>query len=147
MSDVKRVYETTFIVNASLDDHQIDAVIEKVKDLITKNGGEIREFVKWGRKRFAYPLKKKNNGFYVVIEFSAPGDVIAKLERHYFLDENILRYLSLVLDKRALKARSAAALLAAETPAAPVETKPAEVAPQPAVPEAAPAPPPAAPAV
>ena len=143
MSDVKRVYETTFIVNASLDDHQIDAVIEKVKDLITKNGGEIREFVKWGRKRFAYPLRKKNNGFYVVIEFSAPGDVIAKLERHYFLDENILRYLSLVLDKRALKARSAAALLAAEQPAA-AEVKPEE-APKAAAPEAAPAPSPAAP--
>ena len=137
MPDAKRVYETTFIVNASLDDHQIDAVIEKVKDLITKNGGEIREFVKWGRKRFAYPLKKKNNGFYVVIEFSAPGDVIAKLERHYFLDENILRYLSLVLDKRALKARTAAALLAAEQPA--VEAKPEE-APKAAAPEAAPAP-------
>jgi small subunit ribosomal protein S6 len=141
MSDVKRVYETTFIVNASLDDHQIDAVIEKVKDLITKNGGEIREFVKWGRKRFAYPLKKKNNGFYVVIEFSAPGDVIAKLERHYFLDENILRYLSLVLDKRALKARTAAALLAAEQPAV-IEAKPEE-APKAAAPEAAPAPSPA----
>ncbi len=136
MPDTKRVYETTFIVNASLDDHQIDAVIEKVKELITKNGGEIREFVKWGRKRFAYPLKKKNNGFYVVIEFSAPGDVIAKLERHYFLDENILRYLSLVLDKRALKARTAAALLAAEQPTA--EAKPEET-PKAAAPEAAPA--------
>ncbi|MCX6133569.1 MAG: 30S ribosomal protein S6 [Ignavibacteriales bacterium] len=137
MSDVKRVYETTFIVNASLDDHQIDAVIEKVKDLIIKNGGEIREFVKWGRKRFAYPIRKKNNGFYVVIEFSAPGEVIAKLERHYFLDENVLRYLSLVLDKRALKARTAAALLAAEQPAA--EVKPEE-APKPVAPEAAAAP-------
>jgi small subunit ribosomal protein S6 len=134
MPDVKRVYETTFIVNASLDDHQIDTVIDKVKDLITKNGGEIREFVKWGRKRFAYPIKKKNNGFYVVIEFSAPGEVIAKLERHYFLDESILRYLSLVLDKRALAARTTAALLAAEQPA--VEVKPEE-APKAVAPEVA----------
>lgn len=134
MPGVKRVYETTFIVNASLDDHQIDSVIDKVKELITKNGGEIREFVKWGRKRFSYPIKKKNNGFYVVIEFSAGGDLIAKLERHYFLDEHILRYLSLVLDKRALKARTTAALLAAEQPA--VETKPEE-APKAAPPEVA----------
>jgi small subunit ribosomal protein S6 len=133
MPDVKRVYETTFIVNAAIDDHQIDAVIEKVKDLITKNGGEIREFVKWGRKRFAYPIKKKNNGFYVVIEFGAGGDLVAKLERHYFLDEHILRYLTLVLDKRALKARTAAALLAAEQPAVAVEPKPEDA------PKAAPA--------
>lgn len=118
MHDVKRVYETTFIVNASLDDHQIDAVIEKAKEIITKNGGEIREFVKWGRKRFTYPIRKKNNGFYVVIEFSATGNTIAKLERHYFLDESILRYLTLVLDKRALRARTTAALVAAEQPAA-----------------------------
>jgi len=122
MPQSKHVYETTFIVNASLDDHQIDAAIEKVKDLILKNEGEIRELVKWGRKRFSYPIKKKNNGFYVVIEFSAPGEVVAKLERHYFLDENILRYLTIVLDKRALNAHTAANLLAAEQPAAEVKT-------------------------
>lgn len=137
MSDVKRVYETTFIVNASLDDHQIDAVIEKVKDLIVKNGGEIRELVKWGRKRFTYTIRKKNNGFYVVIEFGAAGNIVAKLERHYFLDESILRYLTLVLDKRALKARTAAALLAAEQPA--TQTKPEEAAKPAAVAEAPPA--------
>ena len=138
MPDTKRVYETTFIVNASLDDHQIDNVIEKVKDLIVKNGGEVRELVKWGRKRFTYTIKKKNNGFYVVIELGAAGDIVAKLERHYFLDESILRYLTLVLDKRALKARTTAALLAAEQPA--TEVKPEE-APKPAVAaEAAPAP-------
>jgi small subunit ribosomal protein S6 len=138
MPDAKRVYETTFIVNASLDDHQIDAVIEKVKDLIVKNGGEIRELVKWGRKRFAYTIKKKNNGFYVVIEFGAGGDIVAKLERHYFLDDSILRYLTLVLDKRALKARTAAALLAAEQPA--TETKPEEAAKPAPVAEAPPTP-------
>jgi small subunit ribosomal protein S6 len=132
MPDTRRVYETTFIVSASLDDHQIDGVIEKVRDLITKNGGEIRELVKWGRKRFSYTIKKKNNGFYVVIEFMAPGDLIAKLERHYFLDESILRYITLVLDKRALKARTAAALLAAEQPAAEAKTDEAAKAAAPA---------------
>lgn len=104
----RRIYETTFIVNAALDDPQIDAVIERVKEAIVKYGGEIRDLVKWGRKRFAYPIKKKNNGFYTVIEFTAPGEAIAKLERHYQLDENIIRYLTIVLDKNALKAKAAA---------------------------------------
>lgn len=105
MDQPKNVYETTFIVNATLDDAQLDGVIGKVTDLIQKQGGDIRELVKWGRKRFSYTIQKKNNGFYVVCEFSAPGSMIAKLERHYFLDENILRYLTIHLTPKMLGVR------------------------------------------
>jgi small subunit ribosomal protein S6 len=123
MSTASRLYETTFVVNAALDDPQIDAVIDKVTELITKNGGRVQDLNKWGRKRFAYPIKKKNNGFYVVIEFTAPGDLIAKLERHYHLDEDIIRYLTVQLSKKALKAKA--------TPVAAVaEPVPAASAPQ-----------------
>ena len=108
MTQKLRAYETTFIVNASLDDPQIDATIDKVKDVITRNGGEITDLAKWGRKRFAYPIKRRNNGFYVVISFNAPGTLIAKLERHFQLEENILRFLVIALDKHALKAKVSA---------------------------------------
>jgi small subunit ribosomal protein S6 len=99
------IYETTFIVNAGLDDPQIDAIIDKVQEVIIKNNGEILELAKWGRKRFAYPIKKKNNGFYVVCEFKSSGDLIARLERHFLLDENIIRFLIIGLDKKSLQAR------------------------------------------
>src|SRR5512140_2905611 len=113
----KRLYESTFIVNAGLDDAQIDAVIEKVKDVITKHGGEVKDLAKWGRKRFAYSIRKKNNGFYVDTEFDATGDVIPKLERHYQLDENVIRYLTIALDKKALQSRiKPSDLLKAATP-------------------------------
>ncbi len=105
MEQKKNIYETTFIVNASLDDPQIDTIIDKVQEVITKNNGEIMELAKWGRKRFAYPIKKKNNGFYVVCEFKASGDLIARLERHFLLEENIIRFLIIGLDKKALQAR------------------------------------------
>lgn len=105
MAQKKKIYETTFIVNAGLDDPQIDAIIDKVKELITKQGGEIMELTKWGRKRFAYSIKKKNNGFYVLCEFSSTGDLVARLERHFQLDENIIRFLIIMLDKKALQAR------------------------------------------
>ena len=49
MEQKKNIYETTFIVNASLDDPQIDTIIDKVQEVITKNNGEIMELAKWGR--------------------------------------------------------------------------------------------------
>jgi small subunit ribosomal protein S6 len=105
MEKKKNIYEATFIVNASLDDPQIDAIIDKVQEGIIKNNGEIMELAKWGRKRFAYPIKKKNNGFYVVCEFKSSGDLIARLERFFLLEENIIRFLIIGLDKKALQAR------------------------------------------
>jgi small subunit ribosomal protein S6 len=118
-------YETTFIVNATLEDTQVDVIIEKVKELITKNGGQILAAEKWGRKRLTYTIRKKNNGFYMFFEFKAPGDAIAKLERHYQLEEQILRYLTVKLDKKALKARAAKLAAAAALAVAAEEPQPA----------------------
>lgn len=105
----QRQYETTVIINASLEDTQIDAVIARISDTITKNGGTITALNKWGRKRLAYPINKKSNGYYVNIEFTAPPTLIAVLERSYQLDEMVLRYLTIALDRKALEARKASA--------------------------------------
>ncbi|MFZ4621795.1 MAG: 30S ribosomal protein S6 [Bacteroidota bacterium] len=105
MQHQSKIYESIIIINATLEDAQIEAEIEKVKDFITKNNGEIRSLEKWGRRRLAYAIKKKNNGFYVLYEFKSQGDLIAKLERHYLLNENVIRFLTIELNKKALKAR------------------------------------------
>ncbi len=123
-----RLYETTFIVNASLDDAQVEGVIARVQDTITKNGGTVSALNKWGRKRLAYTISKKTNGFYVNIEFEGPGTLLAQLERMYQLDEMILRYLTIKLDTKAIAARKAAAALTAaavpEQPPAPPAREP-----------------------
>lgn len=113
----KHIYETTFIVNASVDDAQIEAAIERVQDVITKNGGTIIALNKWGRKRLAYPINKKTTGFYCHIEFEAEGSVIGLVERSYQLDELILRFLTIHLSRNALKARAKALREAAAAPA------------------------------
>jgi small subunit ribosomal protein S6 len=117
----QHIYETTFIVNASVDDAQVEAAIARVQDVITKNGGSIIALNKWGRKRLAYPIHKKTTGFYCHIEFEAEGSVIALLERSYQLDELILRFLTVHLSKNALKARAKALREASEAPKAEAE--------------------------
>ena len=121
----KRTYETTFIVTASLDDAQTESVINRVQDTITKGGGTISSFNKWGRKRLSYPINKKTTGFYVNMEFVAPGTAITSLKRTLQLDEMILRHLTIIVDPKVLKARKASAAAEAEaTPeAAPVPAR------------------------
>jgi len=105
MEQTKRPYEITFIINASLEDPQIETFITQVTELITRNGGEITAVNKWGRKRLAYTIQKKNNGYYANIEFVAAGAVIPQVERMLSLDENVIRFLSIQLDQKALDAR------------------------------------------
>jgi len=95
-------YESVVIINAALEDDQIDAILGRVEELIKSNGGEITEIDKWGRKRLAYPIQKSKSGYYSVYKFIAPREVVSKLERAYRLEESIIRYLTIVLDKKAL---------------------------------------------
>lgn len=99
----KGVYESAILVNAALDDQQIEAILTKIKDFIINNGGQIRDFENWGRKRLAYTVEKSKIGYYAIFRFDASSDFIAKLERTYSLDEHILRYLTLTLDSDALE--------------------------------------------
>lgn len=94
---VRRVYETTFIVNAALEDNDVEAVITKVTGYIENHGGKIQEIDKWGRRRLAYPINKKYNGFYVHIIFDSNSNTIPILERFMVLEDTVLRHLTLVL--------------------------------------------------
>jgi len=96
------VYESAAIINAALDDEQIENIISRIKDFITNNGGDIRDVENWGRKRLAYMINKSKIGYYAVFRFNAPTNIISKLERNYTLDEHILRYLTISLDKDAV---------------------------------------------
>lgn len=99
-----RNYESVVLINAALEDDQIEATISRILEVLTTNGGEIIEADKWGRKRLAYPIKKAKSGYYLVLRFKAPTELISTLERNYRLDENIIRYITIALDKNALEA-------------------------------------------
>ncbi len=99
----KNHYESAVIINAAIEEEQIEATIKRIEDIIRNNGGEIVDVDKWGRKRLAYAVNKTKSGYYAILRFVAPPELIAKLERMYQLDEYIIRYLTVVLDKFALE--------------------------------------------
>jgi len=98
-----QTYESAVLINATLDDPQIEGLISKIKETITANGGEVREVENWGRKRLAYMVNKSKIGYYAIFRFDAPTTIISKLERFYTLDDHILRFINIKLDAIALE--------------------------------------------
>ena len=99
MSEVINKYETIFVVDASLEDEAIAGIVEKFKTLIS-NAGEIEgEVEEWGKRRLAYPIDYKTEGYYVLVNFSAKPDFPLELERIYNITDGLLR--SIIIRKDA----------------------------------------------
>lgn len=97
---IRRLYESTYIVNAVLEDAEIDTIVDRIVEFLGQHEAQILEMNKWGRRRLAYPIKKKYNGYYVYLVFEAPAEAIPQLERFYILEENIMRHLTVQLDPK-----------------------------------------------
>ena len=100
-----RNYETIFILDSAAEEDRIESQIQKYVNFITKNNSEIVNIDRWGRRKFAYPIKKKHTGYYVSIEFTSEPGIITKLDRTYHLDDNVLRYLTVSYDKKTMAER------------------------------------------
>ncbi len=94
-------YETVFICTPVLSEPQVKETVNKFKDIITGNGGEMIHDEDWGMKKLAYPIQKKSTGFYHLFEFRIDPSVIGKLETEFRRDERVIRFLTVKLDKYA----------------------------------------------
>ena len=122
-------YEMIYIIDADLEEAARKELIEKVSALIANNGGEIEKVDEtWGKRKLAYAIDYKTEGWYVLVTFKAPVELPRELERNLQINENVLRYLviKLVEKKHSVKPRAERpAPVAAPAEAAPVEAAPA----------------------
>ena len=91
-------YEVLFVVDLTPGEEGVKALVEKFSKIIADNG-EISEVNEWGKRRLAYPINDMNDGYYVLVNFSAPTDFPAELERIFSITDGILR--SMVIAKEA----------------------------------------------
>lgn len=84
-------YELLYIISSSATEEQREGVIEKIKALIEKNGGEIVGTDKMGMKKFAYPIDFKNEGFYVLVNFNTNSEAISVINNAMNITENVVR--------------------------------------------------------
>jgi small subunit ribosomal protein S6 len=85
-------YEVLFIIDPALEDEKKEATIEAVKEIIAADG-EVGNVDVWGMRKLAYPIKKKSEGYYVVIEFKGNPTLPKELDRRLKISDNVMRHL------------------------------------------------------
>ena len=87
-----RPYEVMIILDAGLEEEAIRSALDRATELIQSRGGTVVSTDRWGRRRFAYELKHKWEGYYVVLRAEAEPSVMAELDRSLFLADEVLRH-------------------------------------------------------
>ncbi|MHB1930468.1 MAG: 30S ribosomal protein S6 [Acidimicrobiales bacterium] len=87
-----RPYEVMVILDAGLDEDVIRATIDRATQLVTTGGGTVGRVDRWGRRRFAYEVHHRSEGYYVVIEATAEPSVMADLHRMLGLTDEVVRH-------------------------------------------------------
>ena len=103
-----REYETIYITHPNLSDSQQTQIDERLRSVIERRKGRVFFQRSMGKRPLAYPLKKQTAGVYVLMDYAAEGGAVNELERYIRLDENILRFLTVVKKEKVdVEARAA----------------------------------------
>lgn len=94
-----RHYELGFILHPEVEQSDVTQTVDRVGQYVTSGGGEVASVDVWGRRALAYPIRRQNEGTYVFLQVQLEPQAIQELERNLKLDEEILRYLLLRLEK------------------------------------------------
>ena|SRR5437879_775846 len=108
---MSRRYETVYIFDSALEEPAVNERLERFHALLTAGGqGSITNVAHWGKRTLAFPVKKKDTGYYVVAQFETAGTLLPEYERAVKLDEGVLRYLVVVNEGLPAKPEPAAVI-------------------------------------
>ena len=115
-------YEVIYIIDTAMEEGARKELIQKFADLIAANGGAVEKVDEWGKRRLAYAIDYKVEGYYVLMHFTAGPDVPKELQRNLQINENVIRsqVVKLLQKKSSVKPRPVRAPFAAPAAEAPV---------------------------
>ena len=98
-----RIYEELFILRPDTPEEETDQLIEQLSALITKHGGTVDKTDKWGIRKLAYRVQKRNEGFYVLLQFSAQPEAVKELERRMRVSDLVMKFITVRIDEKLKK--------------------------------------------
>ncbi len=90
---ILKQYEVMYIIDAALEDSARAELIDRFSELVKKNGGEVDRVDEWGKRRLAYAINYKTEGYYVLMYIKAPAQMPQELERNFRINDKVLRSL------------------------------------------------------
>ena len=96
-----RRYEQIVILDSDLSEDERSPVFKRLKELSPQYKGFLIDIDEWGQKKLAYEIKKKPRGYYAQVNFCGFGDLVDEMERFFRIDDRILKYMTVLLDKEA----------------------------------------------
>jgi len=94
-----RRYETIFIVDSDISEEERTPLFEKITELMPQQNGLLVELNEWGTKKLAYEIRKRIRGYYVRLDYCGTGALVDEIERLFKIDERILKYMTILLEK------------------------------------------------
>jgi small subunit ribosomal protein S6 len=93
------LYESVFIARQDISASQVDGLADNFENIVKEAGGSVERREYWGLRNLAYRIKKNRKGHYVLFNFDAPSEAIQEMERNMQLNEDVLRYLTIRIEK------------------------------------------------
>lgn len=122
-------YEVVYIIDPAVEEEARKELIAKYNALIAENGGIVDKVEEWGKRRLAYAIDYKTEGYYVLVNFQAESELPKELERNLQISDSVIRYQVIKLLERKAGVKPRPVRVAPAAPAAaeaPVETPAAE---------------------
>jgi small subunit ribosomal protein S6 len=94
------LYEKIMILDPGLDEERVEEAVQRVRDIITRGGGEVLKTENWGIRKLAYELNKREKGYYILLLFKSPPSLIPELERHARVTEQIVKIMIIKIHKK-----------------------------------------------
>jgi len=98
-----RIYEELFIVRPDATEEEVDALVNAASQIVTGGGGTVDKVEKWGVRKLAYRVAKREEGFYVLMQFTSNPEPVKEVERRFRVSDNVLKFLTVRIDEKLKK--------------------------------------------
>jgi small subunit ribosomal protein S6 len=100
---MNRIYEEMFIIRPDATEEEITPIVEQVKTTVTSAGGTVDKEERWGIRKLAYRVEKRNEGYYVLMQFTAGPQTVKEVERRLRVNDAVLKYMTVRIDEKLKK--------------------------------------------